>query len=131
MLVSYVIHHPKLLKQRTKFFNFWFMFSSVALSCLTFCDPHGLSSPWNSPGQNTGVGSLSLLQGIFPTRGSNPGFPHCGRILYYLNHKGSPSLCAAHKQSPVSVLFQSLVTYILIPPLLSQFSQQEKLRWAQ
>ena len=35
--------------------------------------PHGLYSPWNSPGQNTGVGSLSLLQGIFPTQGSNPG----------------------------------------------------------
>ena len=38
---------------------------------------HGLWSPWNSPGQNTGVGSLSLLQGIFPTQGSNPGLPHC------------------------------------------------------
>ena len=35
--------------------------------------PHGLYSPWNSPGQNTGVGSRSLLQGIFPTQGSNPG----------------------------------------------------------
>ena len=35
--------------------------------------PHGLYSPWNSPGQNTGVGSLSFLQGIFPTQGSNPG----------------------------------------------------------
>ena len=43
---------------------------------------HGLYSPWNSPGQNTGVGSLSLLHGIFPTQGSNPGFPHCGWILY-------------------------------------------------
>ena len=39
--------------------------------------PHGLYSPWNSSGQNTGVGSLSLLQGIFPTQGSNPGLPHC------------------------------------------------------
>ena len=37
--------------------------------------PHGLYNPWNSPGQNTGVGSLSLLQGIFPTQGSNPGSP--------------------------------------------------------
>ena len=37
--------------------------------------PHGLHSPWNSPGQNTGVGSLSLLQGIFPTQGRNPGLP--------------------------------------------------------
>ena len=36
--------------------------------------PYGLHSPWNSPGQNIGVGSLSLLQGIFPTQGSNPGF---------------------------------------------------------
>ena len=38
--------------------------------------PHGLYSPWNSAGQNIGVGSLSLLQGIFPIQGSNPGFPH-------------------------------------------------------
>ena len=51
--------------------------------------PHGLYCPWNSPGQNTGVGSLSLLQGIFPTQGSNPGLPHCRRILYQLSHKGS------------------------------------------
>ena len=54
--------------------------------------PHGLNSPWNSPGQNTGVGSLSLLQGIFPTQGLNPGLPHCGCILYQLSHKGSPFL---------------------------------------
>jgi len=39
--------------------------------------PHGLYSPWNSPGQNTGVGSLSLLQGIFPSQGLNPGLPNC------------------------------------------------------
>ena len=43
--------------------------------------------PWNSPGQNTGVGSLSLLQGIFPTQGSNPGLPHCRRLLYQLSHQ--------------------------------------------
>ena len=54
-----------------------------------FLWPHGLCSPWNSPGQNTGVGSLSLLQGIFPTQGSNPGLPHCRRILYQLSHQGS------------------------------------------
>ena len=54
--------------------------------------PHGLYSPWNSPGQNTGVGSLSLLQGIFPTQGSNPGLPHCRGILYQLSHKGSPDV---------------------------------------
>ena len=51
--------------------------------------PDGLNSPWNSPGQNTEVGSLSLLRGILPTQGSNPGLPHSRRILYELNHKGT------------------------------------------
>ena len=51
--------------------------------------PHGLYSPWNSPGQNTGVGSLYLLQGIFLYQGLNPGLPYCRWILYQLSHKGS------------------------------------------
>ena len=54
--------------------------------------PHGLYSPGNCLGQNTGMGSLFLLQGIFPTQGSNPGLLHCGRILYQLSHKGSPRI---------------------------------------
>ena len=54
--------------------------------------PHGLCSPWNSLGQNTEVGSLSFLQGIFLTRGSNPGLPHCRQIFYQVNHKGSPRI---------------------------------------
>ena len=56
--------------------------------------PHGLYNLWDSPGQNTGVGSLSLLQGIFPTQGLNPGLPHCGQILYQLSHRGSPRILA-------------------------------------
>ena len=51
-----------------------------------------LYSPWNSLGQNTGVGYLSLLQGIFPTQGLKPGLLHCRRILYQLSHKGSPEM---------------------------------------
>ena len=54
--------------------------------------PHGLYSPCNSPGQNTGVGSLSILQGIFPTQGSNSGLLHCRWIFNQLNHKGSPRI---------------------------------------
>ena len=62
-------------------------------SPIKFClQYHGLYSPWSSPGQNTGVGSLSLLQGIFPTQGSNPGLPHCRCILYPLSHKGRPRI---------------------------------------
>ena len=52
--------------------------------------PHGLYSPRDSPGQNTGVGSLFLLQGIFPTQESNRGLLHCRRILYQLSYQGSP-----------------------------------------
>ena len=54
--------------------------------------PHELYRPWNSPGWNTGVGSLSLLQGIFPTQGSNPGLPHGRWILHQLSHKESPRI---------------------------------------
>ena len=54
--------------------------------------PHRLYSPWNSPGQNTGVGSLPLLQGIFPTQGLNPGLPHFRWIPYQLSHKGNPRI---------------------------------------
>ena len=54
--------------------------------------PHGLYSLWNSTGQNTGVGSLSILRRIFPTQGWNPGLPHCGWILYQPSHKGSPRI---------------------------------------
>ena len=63
-------------------------------SCSVMSDslrPHGLYSPCNSPGQNTGVGSFSLRQRIFPTQGLNPGLPHCRWILYQLSHKGTPS----------------------------------------
>ena len=53
---------------------------------------HELYSPWNSPGQNAWVGSLFLLQGIFPTRGLNPSIPHCQRSFYQLSNKGSPRI---------------------------------------
>ena len=63
-------------------------------SCPTLCHPmpQGLYSPWNSPGQNTGVRCLSLLQGNFPNPGSDPGLLHCKRILYQLSHQRSPRI---------------------------------------
>ena len=57
-----------------------------------FVTPWIVYSPWNSPGQNTGVGSLSLLYRVFPTQGSNPGLLHCRRILHQLSHKRSPRI---------------------------------------
>ena len=66
----------------------WKSLSQVQL----FVTPWTIYSPWNSPSQNTGVGSLSLLQGISTTQGSNPVLPHCRQILYQLSHQGSPRI---------------------------------------
>ena len=68
-------------------------YESKSKSCSVMFDPlrpHGLHSPWNSPGQNIGVGSCSLLQWVFPTQELNPGLPRCRWILYHLSHKRSP-----------------------------------------
>ena len=55
--------------------------------------PHGLHSPWSSPGQNTRVGSHSLLQGIFPTQGSNPGLLHATRFFTSWATRETPYTC--------------------------------------
>ena len=59
--------------------------------------PHELYSPWNSPGQNTGVGSLSFLQWIFPTQESNWCLLHCRQILYQLSYQGSQQMGQSSK----------------------------------
>ena len=69
------------------------------------------------PGKNTGMGCHALLQGIFPTQGSNPGLPHCRQILYHLSHQGSPVICStlllclqyfpASESFPMSQLYTS------------------------
>ena len=87
MLISYTILVCLVLEILVWNNNFLIFF----LNCLVMSDslwPHGLYCPWNSPGQNTGVGSLFHLQGIFPTQGSNPGLPHCRQILYQMSHQG-------------------------------------------
>ena len=60
------------------------------------CSPHRLLRPWDFPSKITGVGFNFLLQGIFPTQGSNPGLLHCRQMLYRLSHQGS------HWYSPLS-----------------------------
>ena len=66
----------------------------MAQLCLALYDPMDYGTPGSSvhgdsPGKNTGVGCLALLQGILPTQELNPGLAHCGKFLYQLNHKGS------------------------------------------
>ena len=75
------------------FVHFWqecklcsYFVESESHSVLFNSASHGLNSPWNPLGGNTAVGSLSLLQGIFPTQGLNLGLPHCRWFLYQLRH---------------------------------------------
>ena len=88
----------------------------VAQSCPTLLrlTPY---SPWNSPGQNTGVRSLSLLQGIFLTQESNQGFLHCRWILYQLSYQGSPFSCVQLSVIPWTVTCHA--------PLSMGFPRQE------
>ena len=58
--------------------------------------PHGLYSPWNSPGQNTGVDNLSLFQGIFLIQGLNRGLLHCRQILYHLSHQRNSKVAQSY-----------------------------------
>ena len=88
---------------------------SESESCIVMSDslrPNGLYSPWNSLGQITGVGSLSLLQGIFLIQGLNPGLLHCRQILYQLSRKGSftqyvcmGSMCIINISSSYGLVF--------------------------
>ena len=98
------LSHPQMTTSKAIVLTIWtfvgrvrsLLFNALSKFVIAFLprskQPHGQYSPWNFPGQNTGVGSLSLFQGIFPTQGSNPGLPHCRWILYQLNQKGSPRL---------------------------------------
>ena len=66
--------------------------SGPTLGDLKDCSPPCSSCPWDSPSKNTGVSSHYLLQGIFPTQGSNPGLLNWRQILYQLSHQGSPRI---------------------------------------
>ena len=67
-----------------------YLFSRVRLSAIPWTVPTRLLCAWNSPGKNAGVGGHSLLQGIFLTKGLNPGLLHCGLILYRLQQPRKP-----------------------------------------
>ena len=109
------------------------MHAKLLHSCPTFCDP-GLKStrlccPWDSLGKNTGMGCHFLLQGIFPTQGSNL---HLLSLLDWqvdslpLSHLGSPSTLFVVGQSPSCVqLFATSWTIACQAPLSMEFSRQE------
>ena len=80
--------------------------------------PHGLYCPWKSPSQNTGVGSLSLLQGIFPTQELNLGLLYCWWILYQLELPGKPSIvyCAT---ASVSIHLYRLLGCFHVPAIVN------------
>ena len=97
--------------------------------------PHGLQptrllGPWNFPGKSIGVGCHFLLQGIFPTQGSNPGLLHCRQTLYHLSHQGRQNTTGESLiQSPLSrkrvltasQVVRDLVSNLCQPVFLNQF----------
>ena len=92
----------------------------VALSCLTLrnpmdCSPPSSSVHGDSSGKNTGVGCQALLQGIFPTEGSNPGLPHCRLILYQPSHQGSPQCQCVSPQMSRRILSPGTLAHSGIP----------------
>ena len=93
--------HPSRLSQST---SFQFPESESHSVMYDSLRPHGLYSPWNSLGQNTGVSSCSLLQGIFLAQKSNPGLPHCRQILYQLSHKGSRRFPESCSKFPLAIV---------------------------
>ena len=93
--ISLILYYSLKWKCNTSHFVLFSQNESVRESCSLMSDSlwfQGLYSLWNSPGQNTGEGSHSLLQGIFPIQGSNPGLLNCRQILYCLRHQGSLSM---------------------------------------
>ena len=85
-----IVLHPSALNQKILRHPSFLYIKLESESYSVVSDSLQLYSPWNSPGQNTRVASLSLLQEIFPTQGSNSGLLHCRQIVYQLSHKGSP-----------------------------------------
>ena len=76
----------------------------VTQSCPTLCDVY---SPWNSPGENTGVGSLSILQQIFLTQELNRDLLHWRWILYQLSYQ--ESLMILNKQNHSQIFTEYLL----------------------
>ena len=106
----------------------------VTQSCLTLCNPMDCSlpgsSPWNSPGKNTGVGCHSLLQGIFPggIQASKLGLLHCRQILHHLSHQGSPYFFVVVSYGPLYFcgVVTSFIDFIYLGPLLFIFFNLKK-----
>ena len=103
---SYVASEASIWKELTKTKNCKL---KVAQLCLTL-RAHGLYSPWNSPGQDTGVGSLSLLQGNLSNPGMEPRSPHCRQIFYQLSDKGGPNKTGAQTQYSVCFEMREVTT---------------------
>ena len=96
ILFKFVFLYMSITRKTEKYRNLMDQWKLKLLTwqCLTLFDPmdYRIFSPWNSPAQNIGMGSLSLFQGILSTQVSNPGLPNCRWILYQLSHKGSPEI---------------------------------------
>ena len=87
----------------------------------TLCDPIDYS-PWNSLGQNTGEGSISLLQEIFPNQGSNPGLLHCRQIFLPAEPQEKPTLSRIPSFFSGTKVLEEIFYHVLTAPWMSRCS---------
>ena len=131
---SFFLQRPHILKKVDKISPFSSLCCAM-LSCSVVSDSfqhhelylQGSSCSWDSPGKNTGVGCHTLLQGICPSQGSNPGIPHCRWILYHLSHQGSPRIAGVGTLSLLHGIFliqKSKGGLLLCRQILYQLSYQ-------
>ena len=112
ILVLFQVHQCGTERKKVK------LLSRVQLFAIPWTVATRFLPPWDSPGKNTGVGCHFFLQGIFLTRGSNPGLPHCRQMLYPLSHEGSSLADSRHVNYPDGRCWEGLMRadyFIIIP----------------
>ena len=103
--------------------------SRVQLFATLWTVVYRLRCPWDSPSKNIGVGCPSLLQGIFPTQGSNSGLPHRRRNLYRLSHQKSPA-SIYFSSNPLLYSLDQRTAFFLFSSFYSFFKCQVKCQFS-
>ena len=86
MYLPLAFFHLNCVRAKSMYIYVSFICSVVSDSVTPWTVACRLLHPWDSLGKNTGVGCHFLLQGVFPTQGSNLGLLHCKQILHHLSH---------------------------------------------
>ena len=107
------------------------MFTAALFTTARTCLSTRFLCPWDSLGKNNGMGYQLLLQGIFPTQGSNQGLPHCREILYHLNHQGSLARTWKQPKRPSAEEWVKKMQYIHVTKSYLAIKRKETVPFAE